>query len=157
MNSNSDMSNKKLKRKHIRLRGGFNVLGNVQSLMVTKAIESARRHGAKLIQGKLNQADGNCAFESVINNVNLRDCFQTKLPFSPLTYRVQWMTNLQNQESRYPLLGAGYTVEEKRENWDRLKQSGVYEIDHFWRLCYSWNCSRVQKKYFNIQHKQSSC
>ena len=73
MSSSSDMSNTKLKQKHIRLRGGFNVQGNIQSLMVTKALESARKHGANLIQGKLNQADGNCVFESVIHNINLKE------------------------------------------------------------------------------------
>ena len=131
MSSSLCRSTAKLKYKHLRLRGGFNVERNVQSLMVTKAIESGRKHGVNLIPGKLNQADGNCAFESALHNINFRDCFQNKLPFSPLTYRLQWMTNLQNQESRYPLLGAGFTDEEKRENWDRLKQSGVYEIYFF--------------------------
>ena len=98
MSSSSDMSN--TKQKSIRLRGGVNVQGNIQSDMVNKAIESARKHGANLIQGKLNQSNGDCAFDSVMHNINFRDCFQNKLPLSPLTYRVQWMTNLQNQEPK---------------------------------------------------------
>ena len=33
------------------------------------------------------------------------------------------------QSSKYDTLGAGYTEEERRENWNQLKQSGIYEID----------------------------
>ena len=41
------------------------------------------------------------------------------------------MTELESEALKYPTLGAGYTKEEKEENWNRLKQSGVYEIDFF--------------------------
>ena len=83
------------------------------------------------MQGQLNNADGNCAFEAVINNINKRNCFPNKLPLTPLTYRVKWMTDLQNQEEKYPELGAGFTEEEKKENWEKLKQSGTYEVEFF--------------------------
>ena len=41
-----------------RLRGGA---GSSISNLVTKAIESASKHGINLEEGKLNKADGNCA------------------------------------------------------------------------------------------------
>merc|ERR1711947_4333 len=41
------------------------------------------------------------------------------------------MGELEMQSSNYPQLGAGYTEEEIMENWNRLKQSGTYEIDFF--------------------------
>ena len=37
------------------------------------------------------------------------------------------MTELEMESSQYPSLGAGYSTEERRENWNRLKQSGVYK------------------------------
>jgi hypothetical protein len=43
--------------------------------MVRRAVSSAKKHGENLIPGTLNAADGNCAFESAIFNVNDRDCF----------------------------------------------------------------------------------
>ena len=99
--------------------------------MVDQAIESARKHGIHLCPGVANSADGNCAFESAINNINFRSCFQDKLTQSTQFYRYNWMTDLEYQTKEYPTLGAGFSEEEKKENWDRLKQSGVYEIDFF--------------------------
>ena len=113
--------------KMIRLRGGA---GN-SPLIITRAIDSAKRHGISLIQGVLNEADGNCAFDAVINNINYRECFNEKLSLSSNIYRQIWVTELESEASRYPALGAGYTKEEMEENWNLLKQSGVYEVDFF--------------------------
>ena len=49
-----------------------------QHLMTARAIASAKKHGINLVPGTLNAADGNCAFESAISNVNDRDCFEEK-------------------------------------------------------------------------------
>ena len=35
------------------------------------------------------------------------------------------------KSSKYPRLGAGYSQDEKKENWNLLKQSGVYEVEFF--------------------------
>ena len=115
----------------VRLRGGMYNNKATQSVMVVQAIESAKKHDINLTQGILNKADGNCAFESVINNINYRHCFEHKLQHSVQTYRQRWMTNLENKSSEYPTLGAGFTDQEQQENWNRLKQSGVYEIEFF--------------------------
>ena len=79
----------------------------------------------------MNKADGNCAFDAVINNINNRQCYSEKLDISSEIYRQIWVTELEMESSHYPSLGAGYSEEEKRENWNVLKQSGVYEIDFF--------------------------
>ena len=84
-----------------------------------------------MVQGILNEADGNCAFDAVINNINNRTCFNEKLSLPSQLYRQVWVTELETESSKYPTLGAGYSDEEKEENWNRLKQSGVYEIDFF--------------------------
>ena len=74
-----DKSMLSLVDKRIRfLELGLKFSGGAKSdgLMIKQAIESARKHSIKLVAGKLNRADGNCAFESVINNINSRDCYQ---------------------------------------------------------------------------------
>ena len=115
----------------LRLRGGARNGESNSPMLVTRAVESARKHGIDLVQGILNDADGNCAFDAVINNINHRNCFSEKLSLSSIVYRQIWVTELEKESSKYPTLGAGYTREEKEENWNRLKQSGVYEIDFF--------------------------
>ena len=100
----------------VRLRGGMYNNKATQQVMVVQAIESAKKHNINLTQGILNKADGNCAFESVINNINYRHCFEHKLQHSVQTYRQRWMTNLENKSSEYPTLGAGFTDQEQQEN-----------------------------------------
>ena len=100
-------------------------------MLIIRAIESARKHGISLVQGVLNKADGNCAFDAVINDINYRKCFSEQLILSSEIYRHLWVTELESESTKYPTLGAGYTKEEKEENWNHLKQSGVYEVEFF--------------------------
>ena len=79
----------------------------------------------------MNKADGNCAFDAVINNINDRACFSEKLPLESTVYRQIWITELEIETEKYPILGAGYTEEERKENWNLLKHSGIYEVDFF--------------------------
>ena len=50
-------------------------------------INSARKHNIRLEPGRENSGDGNCAYQSVIFNINDRKCFETTLPMSPDIYR----------------------------------------------------------------------
>jgi hypothetical protein len=84
-----------------RMRGGG---GGSTSNLVTKAIESASKHGIDLKEGKLNKADGNCAFDSIINNINHRECFQENLSLSSKAYRQKWVTEFESESSKYPSL-----------------------------------------------------
>ena len=129
--SKSDEEKKSCETKIIRLRGGAGNEGNSISTLVSRAVESAKKHGINLEQGKLNKADGNCAFDAVLYNINHRECFQEKLLLSSDVYRQIWVTELENESAKYPRLGAGYSDEEKKENWNLLKQSGVYEVEFF--------------------------
>ena len=119
------------KNKSRRLRGGTGEGTSVISVLVSRAIESGKKHGINLVQGILNAADGNCAFDAVINNINHRKCYSGKLELSSIIYRQIWISELEMESSRYPSLGAGYTKEEQSENWNHLKHSGVYEVDFF--------------------------
>ena len=113
------------------MRGGAGSNKISTQTIITRAIESGKKHGINLVEGELNKADGNCAFDAVINNINNRECFSNKLLLSSLDYRQVWITELEAISLRYPRLGAGYSKEEKAENWNRLKHSGQYEIDFF--------------------------
>ena len=112
-----------------RLQGGVKH-GSIP-LMIKQAIESARKHGIDLVPGVRNNADGNCSFESVLNNINYRDCFENKLTKHPNAYRLEWVTALENESLKNPDIAAGYSEEEKRENWALLKCPGVYQVPYF--------------------------
>ena len=129
--STSNQENKQHGFESIRRRGGAGNNGSSTSTLIGRAIESAKKHGISLEQGKLNKSDGNCSFDAVINNINHRDCFKEKLLLSSEVYRQIWVTELEMKSSKYPRLGAGYSQREKKENWNLLKQSGVYEVEFF--------------------------
>jgi hypothetical protein len=86
------------------------------SLMVRRAIGSASKHGIQLIHGTPNQASGNCSLESVVHNVNERDCFEEKLPLSIDYY-----------------------------GWNDMMESGVYERGLFGDLMLFGICCGVRK------------
>ena len=67
------------------------------SVMIRRAVSSAKKHGINLRQGTPNAADGNCALESAIFNVRDRDCFVDNLPLSVNYYRRMWMTDMKNR------------------------------------------------------------
>ena len=97
-----------------------------------KAIESAKKHNIKLKAGRKDRGYGDCAFEAVINNINDRACFTNKLVQTPNWYRRLWMDQMMERI----ILGIcpwnlGYTEHQLREGFDKLKMTGVYEIDFF--------------------------
>ena len=71
----------------------FNNVDNI----FTRAIASAQKHNITLEPGRMNPGIGNCSYESVINNINDRSCFQEKLPMSPDYYRRVWTTDMMNR------------------------------------------------------------
>ena len=97
-----------------------------------KAIESANKHKIKIEPGRKDRGYGNCVFEAVINNINDRDCFDEKLFQTPNWYRWSWM----NQMMERLITGIcpwnpGYSLQQIREGFAKIKESGVYEIDFF--------------------------
>ena len=98
----------------------------VEKLIVVRSKASAKKHGIKLNEGTPNQADGNCAIESTIFNVNDRDCFPEKLTFSPDYYRKIWMTDMKNR-TLYDKTWNIYSIQEWESGWAGMMESGVYE------------------------------
>ena len=67
-----------------RLKGGA---GNENQSIFIKGITNGKKHGINLVPGVVNKADGNCAFDAVLNNINYRSCFEEKFPLSSTVYR----------------------------------------------------------------------
>ena len=106
-------------------------LKQIQSMeiknMVDKAIVSASKHGISLVQGRRNPAAGDCSFESVIYNINDRDCFNEKLPFTVDYYRRIWVNDMLAKCLEDPTWNLGYTPEQLKAGFEELKFPGVYE------------------------------
>ena len=119
----------KNRRSIMRLIGGAN-LEEIPK-MIRHGIESARKHGIRLVAGVRNNADGNCTFEAVLNNINFRNCFAQKFDLHPNIYRQRWISQLEIDAENHPVLGALFSSEEKKQNWNRLKSPFVYEVPYF--------------------------
>ena len=98
----------------------------------TKAIASAQKHNIKLKPGRKDRGYGNCVFEAVINNMNDRACFREKFRQTPNWYRKIWMDEMMERimDGICPW-NLGYTEQQIREGFEKVKETGVYEIDFF--------------------------
>ena len=97
-----------------------------------KAIESAKKHKIKLKAGRKDRGYGNCVFEAAINNINDRSCFRNKLSQTPNWYRHLWMDQMMERIIlEICPWNLGYTDHQLREGFEKLKITGVYEIDFF--------------------------
>ena len=95
-------------------------------------INSARKHNIRLEPGRGNSGDGNCAYQSVIFNINDRECFKTKLPMSPDIYRRLWTIDMMNKilDRKIPW-NPGMTNQEIQDGFQDIMVSGVYERNFF--------------------------
>ena len=96
-------------------------------LMLIRAISSSSKHGINLTPGKLNPGLGNCAFESVLYNINERACFEEKYESSADYYRRIWMTDMEEKMLENPDWNCGYSEKEIKIGFSEVKISGVYE------------------------------
>ena len=94
--------------------------------MITKAIENAKFHGIHLRQGIKNLAKGDCIFESVIDSVNTRVCFEESFDGTPAELRKIWMSITENVA--FEGWNSGMSSEEWKAGFDKLKQPSVYEL-----------------------------
>ena len=97
-----------------------------------RAIASANKHKIRLEPGSENAGDGNCAYESVIFNVNDRACFSRKFNMTPSFYRRIWNVDLMNKilDEKIPW-NPGMSRADIKEGFGELMESGVYERDFF--------------------------
>ena len=101
------------------------LLGQEKSLMISRAIVSAVKHGIKLEHGSPNAGIGDCAFEAVVQNNNDRHCFREKFPMSMDWYRRIWVTDMANRtvDSSWNTLGRQQWL----EGWQEMLVPGTYE------------------------------
>ena len=104
----------------------------IESEIFIRAIESAKKHKINLKPGRKDRGYGNCVFEAVINNINDRVCFSEKLFQSPNWYRWCWMNEMMERLITCMCFwNPGYSIEQLREGFGKIKESGIYDIDFF--------------------------
>ena len=94
---------------------------NRNDMMIQRAIASANKHGIDIYEGRKNAADGNCALESVIFNINDRPCFSDSFPFSADYYRRIWMTDFKNKTVNDPTWNI-YSKEQWEKGWNEMME-----------------------------------
>jgi hypothetical protein len=123
-----------------RLRGGAdkqatNEVNIEQSLlnleesispMVSRAIQNAEIHGIHLHHGVRNLANGDCAFETVLDSISTQTCFGETFEGTPAYWRNIWMTEI--EKIAFNDWNGGMSIEEWKAGFEVLKRSGTYEL-----------------------------
>ena len=95
--------------------------------MVNKAIENAKFHNINLYHGVPNMAGGNCAFESIIDNISTRQCFEEKFDGTPDHWRFVWMSEIEN--IAFNDWHGALSMERWKAEFQILKHSRSYELE----------------------------
>ena len=107
------------------LKGGAADTDKRKTDMISRAIANASSHGINLHGGVKNLANGNCAFESIIDSINTRPEFQEVLDGNPDFWRKKWMTHV--EAIGFDNWNGGLSKREWIKGWKVLKMPGVYE------------------------------
>ena len=109
------------------MRGGADHESDDQepSLIITRAISNAKEHGISIHAGVKNLANGNCAFESIIDSINTRVSFTEEYDGTPDYWRNIWMTEVESVA--YEEWSYGMTRNEWKDGWAVLKGPRTYE------------------------------
>ena len=71
-------------------------------------------------------ANGNCAFESIIDSISTRTCFGETFEGTPDYWRNVWMTTIEN--IAFDEWHGNLSLEEWKAEFEVLKRSGMYEV-----------------------------
>ena len=103
-----------------------------------QTIRIAATHGIALRPDVPNSANGDCLFDSIIDNINHRPVFQQSLGDSVQAYRELWVTELEEQfklTEIFPGYGdqnvSDETLGEWTAAWTEQKNPGQYNVDKF--------------------------
>ena len=94
--------------------------------MVNKAIANAKFHSINLYPGSKVQRHGDCLFESVLDNLIQRDCFEENPTEGPSFLRHLWMTEIEN--IAFDDWNEGRTKEEWKSAFPLVKQPGIFDV-----------------------------
>ncbi len=96
-----------------------------------RGIENARRHGITVISDKPNKAQGDCLFESVIDNINHQDWFPDKLKHSIQYYRKKWVSEIKrNYENTDHFPGEKNRIKWNTA-WSKQAESREYNVNKY--------------------------
>ena len=98
---------------------------NLFAEMIATAIGNASKLGIQMYHPFLNSANGNCAFESVIDNINSRKCFSENFSKSPDFYRSAWMIEI--EKVGFHDWNMGLSKKEWEKEWSLIRNSRLYE------------------------------
>ena len=93
--------------------------------MISRSIISARHHGIHLKHGRSNPGTGDCALQSVIQNINDRSTFQEHFPLATNYYRRIWAIDMANRtvDTDWNI----FSREEWLKGWQDMMIPGTYE------------------------------
>ena len=102
-------------------------------------IQVAKNHGINLKPDTPNKAQGNCLFESIVDNVNNRSAsFPHKLDEDVDIHRLLWVTELEKkykETPHYPGYNGNIITEAQKYEWEAAwneqKQPFQYNVDAF--------------------------
>ena len=80
--------------------------------------------------GNPNNASGNCLYESIIDNVNSRNCFTEQLNNPPEFYRNVWNTEGEEKIKLTGFYPGALSEEEWREGWRKLIYTNEYDVPY---------------------------
>ena len=86
-------------------------------------MSNAFRHGLNLNPGKLNSANGNCLWESIIYNILGRICFKNKTKETSKQLRLRSLNAAQAQAQLLPFIESNTTEAE----WTHIKKDKLFE------------------------------
>ena len=101
------------------------LMKNEKTLMISRTIFSGKKHGINLEHGSSNPGTGDCAFESVILNINDRSSFAEKFLMPVNYYRRIWVTDMANRTVDGPW--NIYSAQQWMEGWRDMLTPGTYE------------------------------
>ena len=106
----------------VRLRGGADTVedGSFDN-MKDRAMLNARFHGVSMHPGVENLGNGNCAFETVLDSINTRECFPDKFEGPPDYWRRLWMTEV--EKVAFNDWRGNMSKAEWKDGWKVLKES----------------------------------
>ena len=113
------------KREEIPLMQSLQNLEESVMPMVSRAISCANSHGINVHRGVANLANGDCAFETMIDGISTRSCFGESYQGTPEYWRKVWMEEI--ERIAYDNFNGGLTETQWKDGWAKLKESGAYE------------------------------
>ena len=101
------------------------LLDNEKKLMISRAITSGKKDEINLEHGSSNPGTGDCAFESIIQNINDRPCYQETFVKTINNYRNIWVTDMATRTVNSPW--NIYSPHQWMEGWQQMLIPGTYE------------------------------